>query len=61
MAIFADGGKVFQRPGQLSLHRLEGAGGIGFRVKSRSAVVMRVDSGFSKEGFQLWFRFSDIF
>jgi hypothetical protein len=61
MALFADGGKVFRRPGELNFNHVEGAGGFGFRFKSRDSVAMRLDFGFSREGFQVWFRFSDIY
>jgi hypothetical protein len=61
MAIFADGGKVFHQPGQLNLSRMEGSGGFGFRFKSRESVVMRLDLGFSREAFRIWFRFSDVY
>ncbi len=61
MALFADGGKVFHRPGELNFNHVEGAGGFGFRFKSRDSVAMRLDFGFSREGFQVWFRFSDIY
>jgi outer membrane protein assembly factor BamA len=61
MAIFADGGKVFHRAGELNFSNIEAAGGIGARIKTRSAVAVRLDYAYSREGFQLWFRFSDIF
>jgi outer membrane protein assembly factor BamA len=61
MALFADGGKVFRQPGELNFSRLKAAGGFGVRIKTRSAVALRLDSAFSREGWQLWFRFADIF
>ena len=61
MALFADGGKVFHRPGELNLSHLEGDGGFGFRFKSRDSVVMRLDFGFSREGFRVWFRFANVY
>jgi hypothetical protein len=61
MALFADGGKVFHDAGQLNFSHIEGAAGIGFRIKTRSAVPLRVDFAFSREGVNLWFRFSDLF
>ncbi len=61
MALFADAGRVFEKPGNLSLNNLRYSGGFGFRFKTRDAVVMRIDTGFSREGFSLWFKFSDVF
>ena len=61
LAIFADGGKVFQNWDQLNLHDIESSFGFGLRIKSLSAVVLRIDTGFSHEGFQVWFRVSNPF
>ncbi len=61
MALFGDGGKVFRRVRQFNLHGMDGAGGIGFRLKSRNRVVLRVDLGASREGFRIWFKFGNIF
>jgi hypothetical protein len=57
MALFVDAGRVFDRPGHFQLGRMEKSYGFGFRFKTRDAVVLRVDTGFSREGFQLWLRF----
>jgi outer membrane protein assembly factor BamA len=57
-ALFADAGKVFDRAHQISLSSLETSGGFGFRFKIRDKVVMRIDTGFSREGFQTWVRFN---
>ena len=61
MALFADAGRVFRRPGDIGLAGLEKAGGFGLRFKNRDAVVVRVDTGFSREGFQIWFKFNPPF
>ena len=61
MALFLDAGKVFPKASDLSLNNLRYSGGFGFRFKTRDAVVMRVDTGFSREGFSLWFKFSDVY
>jgi hypothetical protein len=61
MAVFGDAGRVFHRPGDIGLSNLEGSGGIGLRFKNRDAVVMRIDTGFSREGFRIWFKFSKPF
>lgn len=61
MAVFADGGKVFARRGQLNFRDLEASVGFGMRFNVRNATFIRVDVGFSHEGFQIWFKFNDIF
>jgi hemolysin activation/secretion protein len=61
MALFVDAGKVFSRPGDISLSKLEKAGGLGFRFKNRDGVVVRLDAGVSNEGVQVWFKFSPPF
>jgi hypothetical protein len=60
MALFVDGGKVFHRPGQISLSNLEASSGFGIRFKNRNSVVARLDTGFSREGFQVWFKFGKL-
>ncbi len=61
MALFGDGGKVFPRPGDISLTNLKSDGGFGLRFKNREAVMFRIDVGFSREGTQIWFKFSPPF
>jgi len=61
MALFADGGKVFHSHSQWNLHHMEGAFGFGFRFNVRNNVFMRIDTGFSHEGFQIWMKFGNIF
>jgi outer membrane protein assembly factor BamA len=61
MAVFADAGKVFDRRGELNFSDLEASGGFGVRIKTRSAIAVRLDTAFSREGFHIWFRFSDVF
>jgi outer membrane protein assembly factor BamA len=60
-ALFVDGGKVFSRRGQLNFRDLEGTAGFGFRFNARNRTFLRLDVGFSHEGFQVWFKFNDIF
>jgi outer membrane protein assembly factor BamA len=60
-AIFADAGKVFERRGQLNFANLEGSAGFGFRFNVRNQTFLRLDAGFSHEGFQVWFKFNDLF
>jgi hypothetical protein len=61
MAIFGDGGNVYQRPGLIGFRDFHGDGGIGFRIKNKEATVMRFDVGFSSEGVNVWFVFNDAF
>ena len=61
MALFGDSGKVSHRPGEISLSGLESSVGFGFRFKNPTRVVARLDTGFSREGFQIWFTFGEPF
>jgi hypothetical protein len=61
MAIFGDAGKVFESKSQLNFRDLEGAYGIGMRFNARNIVFMRLDAGFSHEGFQVWLTFNNVF
>jgi hypothetical protein len=61
MALFADAGKVFPRRGQLNFSNLESSVGFGFRANVRNSVFLRVDVGFSHEGFMVWFKFNNVF
>jgi outer membrane protein assembly factor BamA len=61
MVAFADGGKVFNRWEQWNLHGIESDVGFGLRFKNRSKVAFSFDTGFSHEGFQVWFRVNNMF
>jgi len=61
MAVFADTGKVFHRPGQINLSDLQTSAGFGFRFNNGQSSVMRLDTAFSREGFQVWFVFNRVF
>jgi hypothetical protein len=62
MALFVDGGKVFHRPGQIDLSGMDSSVGFGLRFKNRhSFTTARLDTGFSREGFQVWFKFDKLF
>jgi outer membrane protein assembly factor BamA len=61
MALFADGGKVFSRRGELNFSNLQGDGGIGFRFNYKGRQFMRLDVAGSHEGFRFWLKFNDIF
>ena len=61
-ALFADAGKVYSRPGLLNFARLEKSYGFGLRFRTpQGGVFMRTDLAFSREGFQVWIVFNDIF
>jgi len=61
MAVFGDAGKVFQRKADWNFRNLEGSYGVGMRFNIRNSVFMRVDAGFSHEGFQVWIKFNNVF
>jgi len=60
-AVFADAGKVFPRRGMLNFRDLEGSVGFGLRFNAKNATFLRIDTGFSHEGFQVWLKFNDVF
>jgi hypothetical protein len=60
-ALFADAGRVFHRDADFAAGNMESDAGFGFRFKSRRAVVFRIDTGFSHEGFGLWVAFDHVF
>jgi hypothetical protein len=61
MALFADAGNVFADWRDISFRTLKTAYGFGFRANARNVVFMRIDTGFSSEGFQVWFKFGNVF
>jgi len=61
MALFADGGKVFHRHADLNFRNMEADFGFGFRFNVRNNVFLRIDAAFSHEGFQVWFKFNNVF
>ena len=61
MALFFDAGKVAKRRADLDFSNLETAAGFGFRWNARNSVFLRMDVGFSHEGFQVWLKFNNIF
>jgi len=60
MALFADAGKVVPLKRDVDVSHLHYSGGIGFRVRLRSAIVSRIDFAGSSEGFRMSWTFSDI-
>ncbi|MCW5979180.1 MAG: BamA/TamA family outer membrane protein [Bryobacteraceae bacterium] len=61
MAVFVDAGKVFHERSQLNFTNLESSVGFGFRFNVRNAVFLRLDVGFSHEGWMAWLKFNDVF
>lgn len=61
MAIFVDAGKVSSGRDRWNLKNMEGSAGFGFRFNVQNAVFMRMDFGFSHEGFQAWIKFNNVF
>ena len=61
MALFVDAGQVFDKWQQINFRHLETDYGFGFRVLQRNGVFLRIDTGFSREGFAIWFKFNNIF
>lgn len=61
MALFFDAGKVALRRADLDFSNLETAAGFGLRWNARNSVFLRMDVGFSHEGFQVWLKFNNIF
>jgi outer membrane protein assembly factor BamA len=60
-AVFFDAGKVMPRRTLLRFSDLETSAGFGLRFNARNRTFIRVDVGFSQEGFQVWFKFNDAF
>ena len=61
MALFGDAGKVVPLKRDVDPSNLHYSGGIGFRVRLRSAIITRIDFATSEEGFRMIWTFSDIF
>jgi hypothetical protein len=61
MALFGDGGNVYQRAGLIGFRDLKGDGGVGLRVKGKEQTVLRFDVGVSPEGVNVWFVFNPSF
>ncbi len=59
-ALFFDAGKVMPRRSFLKFSDLETSAGFGLRFNARNATFLRLDVGFSQEGFQVWFKFNDF-
>jgi hemolysin activation/secretion protein len=59
-ALFFEGGKVANKAHDLNFHHLEYAGGIGLRFTILNNVIMRIDNGFSREGYRFIWTFSNM-
>lgn len=61
VALFVDAGQVFHRAGDFGTGRLHKSAGFGFRFNLNHNVFLRIDTGFSSEGAQVWFKFDNVF
>jgi outer membrane protein assembly factor BamA len=61
MALFADAGRVYDRRSDFSWRHMQSDVGFGFRFNARNKTFLRLDTGFSHEGFQVWVRFANVF
>lgn len=61
MAVFWDGGRVFHLAKDLTLQNMRHSVGLGFRAHTREQMLVRIDTGLSREGVQVWLRFDNIF
>lgn len=61
MAVFGDAGKVYMRKAGFNLEHLETDVGFGFRFNARNNVFLRIDVGFSHEGYQVSLKFNNVF
>ncbi|MFQ5752679.1 MAG: BamA/TamA family outer membrane protein, partial [bacterium] len=61
MALFLDAGNVYPRAKDISLEDLKTSYGIGFRVNTSYAVMLRIDIGHSEEGTLIHMQFNHVF
>jgi len=61
MALFGDAGQVFDRRSELKIGNMESDIGFGLRFNQRDKTFLRLDVGFSHEGFQVWVKFNNVF
>ncbi len=61
MALFVDSGKVFHSKANLNFQDMRTDAGFGLRFSNAQSVFMRWDVGFSREGFQVWIKFGNVF
>ena len=60
-AAFWSGGKVFAERADFDFSGLQKSVGLGVRLKTPGGVLFRVDTGFSREGTQVYLRFRPSF
>jgi outer membrane protein assembly factor BamA len=61
MAVFVDAGKVAPRRSEINFRDWEYAGGVGFRVHTKSKFIYRIDVALSRERLIPLFRSSIVF
>lgn len=61
MAIFGDAGRVSRDKWKFGWKEMEAAVGFGLRFNVRNAPFLRLDVGFSHEGFQVFMKFNGMF
>ncbi len=61
MALFLDAGKVYHKRAEWNQNAMETSVGFGLRFNVGNSVFMRIDGGFSHEGFQFWWKFNNVF
>ncbi|RPI28004.1 MAG: hypothetical protein EHM61_06565 [Acidobacteria bacterium] len=61
LALFYDTGKVFGERADFDFDHLEKSWGVGVRLKTPRALVMRIDVGRSREGTRFFFKFGPAF
>jgi hypothetical protein len=61
MALFADAGRVSPKGFDFKVSDLETSVGFGLRFNVRNAPFLRIDVGFSHEGFQVFLKFNGAF
>ena len=61
MAIFADAGQVSNQKWHYAARDMETTVGFGLRFNARNAPFLRLDVGFSHEGFQVFMKFNGMF
>lgn len=61
MAIFGDAGQVNHERWKITMKDMETSVGFGFRFNVRNSPFLRLDVGFSHEGFQVFLKFNGIF
>ena len=61
LALFVDAGQVAAKPTDIDFADLQKSYGFGFRFNTAKSVFVRMDVGLSKEGRQVFLKFSHVF